>query len=570
MRECNLNCRWGESEGMTRVFVIGASLPRLQGSSRIIAASYRTEQLVEPILAAGHEVRLCAASYFSTHGRRRYVRRMRDGLLDYYEMNFLMADQRDQLESLCDEYSPDCVIAVSPQAGMLAAGIVGDLPLWCDLYGAIMAEAQAKAYVYNDNDFLSGFWASERVLLERGDVFSTCSTFQEHFLVGELAVMGRLNRQSFGYQFAHTIPPGVRGNALRAPRGRVLRGKLVGEDDFVILWAGGYNTWTDIDTLFPALEQVFSQNRRARFVSFGGHIDRHDDVTYARFCRMVEGSRYRSRYVLCGWRSRNDVLRAYRESDIGVNIDRYHYELVFGTRTRLVEMIAYGLPVITTVGCQLSHVIRDNDLGLRFRIGDSDGMAQSLLRYARALPASREHYSERALAYFGEHFSYAKTCEPLLSWLREPRRAPDWDVSERPVLVIDAASGEPGRGIGSAFFSLAMQNLTQRDDEGAVKMLEAFVTLRPDHTLAHYHLGSALKRLGRIDDAYSAFKRAESLAARGPEGARAGIIGGINYHLGECELARGERRDAIIRFKKCLALIPNHRKSAQHLERLGE
>jgi len=555
---------------MARVFVLGMYLPEFQASARMTAANCRTEQIVDPIVAAGHKVRLCASTYFSSLGNRRYTRLRASSQLEYYEMNYLQSDQRDELLRLADDFKPDCIVAVSQHPSHLAASLSLKLPLWCDLYGAVMPEGQAKAFVYKDNDFLGGFWACERLVLERADMFSTCSTFQEHFLVGELAVLGRLGRESFGYQFARTIPPGIPGKSLKAPRGRVLRGKLVGDDDFVILWAGGYNTWTDIDTLFAALEEVFKRDKSARFVSFGGCIDRHDDVTYARFCRMVEGSRFKDRYVLSGWRSRNDVLRAYREADIGINIDKYHYELVFGTRTRLVEMIAWGLPVLTTVGCELSYLIRDNGLGLTFEIGDPAGMARALLDYAGALPTSREHYSERALSHFREHYSYHSTCEPLLKWLGKPCRAPDHDVAKRPVLVVDAAARQAELGVDKGLLALAMQKLSNNDDEAAMKLLDAFVTLRPDHAHAHYHLGSVLKRLGRIDGALDAFKVAESLARRSPDGTGSGILGGIHFHLGECQLALNEKRLAVRHFKRCLALIPNHGKATRYLRKLGD
>ncbi|MBN1593348.1 MAG: hypothetical protein JW941_08920, partial [Candidatus Coatesbacteria bacterium] len=176
---------------MARVFILGMSLPRFQTSTRVLAGSYRTEQLVEPILEAGHEVRLCAANYFSKHEKERYISKRSDGQLDYYEMNFLMTNQQDQLRDLLDEYSPDCIVAVTQHPSHLVTAIAREHPLWCDLYGAVMAEAQAKASVYKDNSHLNHFWSTERHVLARSDVFSTCSSFQEHFLIGELTLMGR-------------------------------------------------------------------------------------------------------------------------------------------------------------------------------------------------------------------------------------------------------------------------------------------------------------------------------------------------------------------------------------------
>lgn len=554
---------------MSRVFVLGTYLPKFQASARVtVASDIRTEQIVSALLAAGHKVRLCAATHYGRARGRRYLRKRSQDRPEYYEMNFFLADQRSDLLRLAKEFKPDCVVAVSQWPSMVASTLGLEIPLWCDLWGGAMSEAQAKAYVYKDNSYVNHFWAMERPVLQRADVFSTCSTFQEHFVVGELALMGRLNRESFGYKLARTIPPGIPDEPVRAPRGNALRGKVVGRDDFVILWTGGYNTWTDVDTLFAGLEKVLAAKRAAKFVSFGGCIQGHDDVTYKRFCRLVSRSKFRDRYILLGWQRHKDVLRAYTESDIGINIDRYHYELIFGTRTRLVQMIAFGLPVITTVGCELSYIIRDNRLGLTFEIGDADGMAEALIRYAEQLPASRAEYSRRALDYFQKYHSYTRTCQPLLEWAKRPRRAPDSDQAKRPVLMVDATSCDVGIPVENRLLSLAVERLGDNDDLGAKALLEAALVLCPRHPLALYHLGSVLKRLGDVQGSLASFRRARQLVASRASGDGAGLLGGIYFHLGECRMMLGQSRLAEQQFKKCLAVIPGHRKATRYLSKL--
>ncbi len=59
----------------------------------------------------------------------------------------------------------------------------------------------------------------------------------------------------------------------------VLRGRLASEGDFVVLWSGGYNTWTDVDTLFAGLIKAMKEEPRLRFVSIGGAIPGRDEQT---------------------------------------------------------------------------------------------------------------------------------------------------------------------------------------------------------------------------------------------------------------------------------------------------
>jgi glycosyltransferase involved in cell wall biosynthesis len=69
---------------------------------------------------------------------------------------------------------------------------------------------------------------------------------------------------------------------------------------------------------------------------------------------------------MLGWQPSSVVPGLYPQADVGVNLDAFHYETQLGTRTRLVEMMHYGLPVITTLGCELSHIVEDQGLGLNF------------------------------------------------------------------------------------------------------------------------------------------------------------------------------------------------------------
>ena len=58
-----------------------------------------------------------------------------------------------------------------------------------------------------------------------------------------------------------------------------MRGRLVPEDAFVVLWSGGYNVWSDIETLLQGLEKAMDEQPSIHFLSTGGAISGHDDAT---------------------------------------------------------------------------------------------------------------------------------------------------------------------------------------------------------------------------------------------------------------------------------------------------
>ena len=107
----------------------------------------------------------------------------------------------------------------------------------------------------------------------------------------------------------------------------------------VVLWAGGYNTWTDVDLLYEALIRAMAEVPEMCFVSTGGTIAGHDEITFHRFVERTRKSRFRDRFHFAGWVPTEDVPCYYFESDLGINVDSDNYETVFGARNRLNDMM---------------------------------------------------------------------------------------------------------------------------------------------------------------------------------------------------------------------------------------
>jgi glycosyltransferase involved in cell wall biosynthesis len=114
----------------------------------------------------------------------------------------------------------------------------------------------------------------------------------------------------------------------------------------------------------------------------------------------------------------------YRESNVGINIDALHYETIFGTRTRLVEMIASGLPVVTSLGAELSYLLRDAGVALAFEVGDWQQLGANLQRMA-ADPSLAQTMASAAYDFAQKDLSFATTTQPLREWVQAPTLAPD-------------------------------------------------------------------------------------------------------------------------------------------------
>lgn len=409
---------------MSRIFVLGAAPLPFEPERRQYAANLRTWHFTRPLLADGHRVRLVGGRLPETYPEGTDpIRRSEDGRLEYFSVAADLFHDVDYVQGLCDEFSPDGILGVNTHPASRAVRIETEVPIWCDLNGWIMAEAQTKCHIYDDDRYLSHFWKMEEAILDRADVVSTVSLAQAHATLGELATRGRLGKENFGYTFVHPIPNAVSEIEYRHSK-TVFRGSSVPPGAFVVLWAGGYNTWTDVDLLYEALTRAMEEVPEMHFVSTGGTIAGHDEITFDRFVERAGESRFRDRFHFAGWVPTEDVPCYYFESDLGINVDSDNYEAVFGARNRLNDMMKAGLAVLTTTGTEISEVLAEHEIALTCDPGDPGAFAERLIWAARH-PEELRAMAARGRDYVHEAFSYARTTRPVRAWAEAPYRAPD-------------------------------------------------------------------------------------------------------------------------------------------------
>jgi glycosyltransferase involved in cell wall biosynthesis len=329
----------------------------------------------------------------------------------------------DLVQDEHDTLRPHCIVAATMLPSVRATDLHTEAPIWADLFGHVMAEGQAKAAVYEDDSVLEYYYDAECRVLDKADVFSAISWSQQHAVVGELGLRGRLSKAAAGYDFVHRVPLGVEGRSV-VWAGPAFRGTTVPADAFVILWSGGYNTWCDVDTLFQGLESAMQQNPRIWFVSSGGELKVQDERTYQRFRAMVESSAHKDRFAFKGWLPTSALVNYYLEANVGINVDKDIYEVRLGTKSRIYEWLRAGLVPVTTRVCELSFQLQRDSLGLTFAPGRPGELAQALVE-AAASPESLAAMSDRARTYAAMYLTPGRTAHALRKWVREPSPAPD-------------------------------------------------------------------------------------------------------------------------------------------------
>jgi glycosyltransferase involved in cell wall biosynthesis len=410
---------------MSRILFVGYTPPPFCPKAKVEAAHYRSWQFFQPLMDEGHKICFCGTS-IGTDDIPQNSDIFLSNNCDYHYINFYQNGWLRQFQYIHDQFVPDCIIAVTFFPSLFTSRITSASPKWFDIYGDYITAVQANCFRNKSNRGLEISIKFVIDVLKKGDKFSVCSENQQHMLVGELALAKRLNSKTFGYDYVEVIPPGIITpiNHTIGIRNDVRRKLGIKDSEKIVLWCGGYNTWTDVDTLFDALNQLMENDSRVHFVSVGASTYQASDNVYERFVRRIESSPSRSKFHLLGWQPWAEVPGYMLASDIGLNIDALHYETIYGTRTRILEMISYNLPIITSLGSELSHFLVDQGCALGFEIGDKEDLVNKILRIIND-DSLRMNTISKAEKIGLQQLSFSNTTINMRDWVKRPRRSPD-------------------------------------------------------------------------------------------------------------------------------------------------
>lgn len=468
-----------------------------ENDTKVYGTGIRTWQFLKPLIQAGNE--LCVCNYAIPSAYKDNFKSVfnkdfsikNEGPQNAaagFEYNILSKNDFEDIILLRDIYArfePDCIVGCSFYPSFIASKLANYIqdsgmrkPFWADLFGHVMAEAQARAFLDDDDGCLFHYWNSEYNIITEADIFSCVSGRQGYALAGELGAAGRLNKYSSGYEFAVTVPCGMPSEEFVYTK-NVIRGKNgVNNNDFVVLWTGGYNTWTDVDTLFKGLEDAMKANTSVKFVSTGGEIPEQDVKTYPRLLSMIEKSPYRDNFIMNGWIDGQDVPNYYFEADVGINIDKDIYEVKLGSKNRILDWMRAGLAVLSSNVCELTDILQGQSMGYTFRPGDAGDLTRMILK----LVSSRDRLKEtadRAKNFGLLHFSFDATAAPLLEWVKCPLFAPDYKKGRK--IILDGQE---------AFKNLQAISLNQQEmikqKDARIKDLEARLHKNPLYRFGAY------------------------------------------------------------------------------------
>lgn len=255
--------------------------------------------------------------------------------------------------------------------------------------------------------------------MSRGDFFLCSSEEQRTFYLGFLAALGRVNPERISgdpglESLIAPVPFGVPDEL--PPHRPVLDPRAPGERRLLF---GGLYDWYDPWTLLAALERLEQRSWTLLLIR-----NPNPDSTPQRLFAEVEarctklgwwGSRVRAIEWVAADR-RYDLLR---DVDLLVAPHRPSLETRLSLRTRFLDALAAGCPVVTSEGGAMSRLLREHGAGWVVPPGDGESLA---LAIAEALEDEDARERCRAGARnLLRGFAWDEALQPLLRFCREPK-----------------------------------------------------------------------------------------------------------------------------------------------------
>jgi GT2 family glycosyltransferase/glycosyltransferase involved in cell wall biosynthesis len=270
--------------------------------------------------------------------------------------------------------------------------------------------------------------------LQRGDFFLCASDRQKMFWLGQLAALGRINPANYDGDpdldgLISIAPFGLSATAPQHERD-VLKGVLpgIGAGDKVLLWSGGLYNWFDPKTLIRAVASL-SETRDNVRLFFQGTKHPHPGVPEmaivgeSRALAAELGALDSSVFFNASWVDYSERQNYLTEADAGVSTHFSHIETTFSFRTRILDYLWAGLPMVVTEGDHFAELVAKEGLGIVVEAANVEQLAAALERilFDEAFIAVAKANIQRVR----ERYYWETTLAPLVEFVAEAHHAGD-------------------------------------------------------------------------------------------------------------------------------------------------
>ena len=222
----------------------------------------------------------------------------------------------------------------------------------------------------------------QRIILRVGNVFLVANERQKDFLIGQIAVLGYTKKLD-----SVTVLPFGLPDTKPVKTHPVLRGKKIKKGDFLLIWGGGIWDWFDPFTLLHALSKIQSKRDDIK-VYFPGLIP---PSPASRKMTVVEEFLTKTKnlgllettvFVNTEWTPYAQRADYLLEADAGISLHKDSFETRFAFRTRILDYLWAGLPIIASQGDCWADIIGKQGIGITVVPEDVNDVVAAIVRMA--------------------------------------------------------------------------------------------------------------------------------------------------------------------------------------------
>jgi len=337
----------------------------------------------------------------------------------------------------------DVVIANTISARLVTSARSAGARIIVDAYDPVLFEALEADQGMSDScrahRIAVQLWQL-RLAARVGDGFVCASDRQRDLLMGALAAMGRIGAAAYDddptlLSLIDIVPFGLPSHDPQrtGPGMREMFG--LSDDDFVLVWGGGIWDWFDPITLVRAIAVLAERRSDIKLVFLGVAHPRPDFPRHRRVDETIEVSQElgilnKSVFINPDWVPYEQRANYLLDADVGVSANHIHLESRYAFRTRVLDYLWCGLPIICTSGDATADVVEREHLGRTVRANTVDDIVDAI----SALADDRElRESVRAnVQRVRESYAWSEVAQPLVRMINQVCEKP---VVEHPLVI---------------------------------------------------------------------------------------------------------------------------------------
>jgi glycosyltransferase involved in cell wall biosynthesis len=320
-----------------------------------------------------------------------------------------------------------------------------------DLYDPILLSILAQ-YEGNNTSLNASYNLMHQVLERHMALadFSICaSERQRDYWLGRYCALGRLTPDlyKFDRSFRKLIDVVPFGLSQKEPArtGPGMKGSVpqIASDDFVLLWGGGIWNWFDPITIIEAVSKLVPKYPRLKLYFLGVKSPNPEvplmEMAVRAQQRAQELNIYNKNVFFCEtWTSYEDRVNYLLDADAAVSAHFDLPETRFSFRTRVLDYLWAGLPILTTCGDQLADMIAAGQAGEALPYGNVDSWANAIARLMESADLQRKY--QQGSSELAKQFHWNNVSKPLLEFCANPHRLPKYKRVKMPSLAQRAAA----------------------------------------------------------------------------------------------------------------------------------